>query len=47
LNMTAAQALREEDLCMALQSLMLMSDYDDYKSVSVAECLKFASYLKN
>ena len=31
LNMTAAQALREEDLCMALQSLMLMSDYDDYK----------------
>ena len=47
LNMTAAQALREEDLCMALQSLMLISDYDDYKSVSVAECLKFASYLKN
>lgn len=47
LNMTAAQALREEDLCMALQSLMLMSDYDGYKSVSVAECLKFASYLKN
>lgn len=47
LNMTAAQALREDDLCMALQSLMLMSDYDSYKSVSVAECLKFASYLKN
>ncbi len=47
LNMTAAQALREEDLCMALQSLMLMSDYDEYKSVSVAECLKFASYIKN
>lgn len=47
LNMTAAQALREDDLCMALQSLMLMSDYDSYKSVSVAECLKFASYLKS
>lgn len=46
LNMTAAQALREDDLAMALQSLMLISDYDDYKSVSVAECLKFAGYLK-
>lgn len=47
LNMTAAQALREDDLAMALQSLMLISDYDEYKSVSVAECLKFASYIKN
>ena len=46
LNMTASQALKEDDLAMALQSLMLMSDYDDYKSVSVAECLKFAEYLK-
>lgn len=47
LNMTAAQALREEDLCMALQALMLMSDYDEYKSISVAECLKYASHLRN
>jgi hypothetical protein len=47
LNLTASQALKEDDLAIALQSLMLMTDYDDYKSISVAECLKFSKYLKN
>lgn len=47
LNLTANQALREEDLAIALQSLILMNEnYDDWKSVSVAECLKYAIYLR-
>lgn len=47
LNLTANQALREEDLAIALQSLILMNEnYDDWKSVSVAECLKYAGYLR-
>lgn len=47
LNLTSNQALREEDLAIALQSLILMNEnYDDWKSVSVAECLKYAEYLR-
>ena len=47
LNLTASQALREEDLAIALQSLILMNEeYDDWKSVSVAECFKYAEYLR-
>ena len=47
LNLTASQALREEDLAIALQSLIIMNDsYEDWKSVSVAECFKYAEYLR-
>lgn len=47
LNLTASQALREENLAIALQSLILMNDdYEDWKSVSVAECFKYAEYLR-
>lgn len=46
-SLTAAQALREEDLALALQSMILLTeDYDDWKSLSVAECFKVAEYLR-
>lgn len=45
LALSATQALKEEDLACSLQSLMLISEYEDYKSLSLAECLKFADWL--
>jgi hypothetical protein len=46
ISLTVNQALREEDLAIALQALILLSDDDyDWKSLSVNECLRFASYL--
>lgn len=46
--LTTSQAMREEDLAIALQSLILLTDdYDDWKSLSVAECFKFADYLRD
>ena len=48
INITANQAQREEDFGMILQSLILIdASYDDWKSLSTAECLKYASYLRN
>jgi len=48
INITANQARREEDFGMILQSFILLDDsYDDWRSLSTAECLKYASHLRN
>ena len=48
INLSANQCLKEDDLAVALQAYMLLSEgYDDYKSISVAECFKFAEWLRN
>jgi hypothetical protein len=49
ISLTTNQALREEDLAIALQSLILLcnDDYGDWKSLSVSECLRFSSYLRS
>ncbi|MBO5629945.1 MAG: DUF262 domain-containing protein [Aeriscardovia sp.] len=48
INLSANQCLKEDDLAVALQAYMLLSEgYDDFKSISVAECFKFAEWLRN
>lgn len=48
LHLSTSQALKEEDIACILQSLMLITEeYDEYKSLSVAECFKFAEWLHN
>lgn len=47
ISLSASQCLKEDDLAVALQAYMLLSEgYDDYKSISVGECFKFAKWLR-
>lgn len=47
ISLSANQSLKEDDLAVALQAYMLLSEgYDDYKSISVAECFKFSKFLR-
>jgi hypothetical protein len=46
-NLTISQIRREEDLAIALQSLILLSeDYVSWKSLSLAECFTFSEKLR-
>ncbi len=45
LSLSSTQVLKEEDLACCLYGLMLVSDYNDYKSLSLGECDKFAVWL--
>lgn len=45
--LTTSQARREDDLAMALQSLILLDEsYNDWKSLSVSECFDYSVYLR-
>lgn len=46
LALSATQVLKEEDLACCLQGLMLISNYNDFKSLSLKECEKFAPWLR-
>lgn len=49
INITEAQAKREDDLCLLLQSMLLLDNmYDDrdYKSISTSTCLSYAESIR-
>ena len=48
INLSANQAIREDDFYLLLSSIMLLDeDYTTYKSISMAECLKYSEVLRN
>lgn len=48
INLSANQAIREDDFYLLLASIMLLDDeYSGYKSISMSECLKYAEILRN
>jgi len=48
INLSTAQAIREDDFYLCLASIMLLDeDYCGYKSISMSECLKYSEILRN
>ncbi len=48
INLSATQAIREDDFYLLLASIMLLDEeYCGYKSISMSECLKYAEILRN
>lgn len=48
INLSTAQAIREDDFYLCLASIMLLDeDYCRYKSISMSECLKYSEILRN
>jgi hypothetical protein len=48
INLSANQAIKEDDFYLLLASIMLLDDnYSAYKSISMSECLKYAEVLRN
>lgn len=48
INLSATQAIREDDFYLLLASIMLLDEgYSGYKSISMSECLKYAEILRN
>lgn len=48
INLSTAQAIREDDFYLLLASIMLLDEeYIGYKSISMGECLKYAEILRN
>lgn len=48
INLSANQAIKEDDFYLLLASIMLLDDnYSAYKSISMSECLKYAEVLRS
>lgn len=47
INLSANQAIKEDDFYLLLASIMLIDEnYSEYKSISMSECLKYAEILR-